>query len=452
MLSFYALSLAYLLLHEQRQQQNKDSNCISFSIPPEANKMFLSGSVASWRHSVSVGNPLWKRPVACLPRVCKKAINDDIYDFNAFYTMISKDIIDVGLNGVILAVMASNECKLIGKYRQMPTFSPIAHHIGAYAIRFSLENGVHPNLAFEILAPFPGRPLARAGGFLHGGMTQAMCYNRWPVEGMRVTLQPRDLLSILNISDAPTLFWYNALHGFGHALLSYEVSASYSFQYKDCRPIVHHTLNISDGQIARVSRSCDGFLLPQRNLAAVCVGGLIHTFIEWSIEDEVFSRRLYNWCLASDYPYVCLLRHLKEDVRPQQFHPEMCNSMGSEMLARSCIFATSAYAVRFTRVPLMEPLVWCRNLTGDVQEVRVSSGHVRQMRWLSCVHGLTFHWSGSLGPEKNASQTVQSCQRFDSVDIDLSSACRDRSLLGRSVTVPLASLLIFDPSVFTANE
>ena len=173
-------------------------------------------------HSISSQNPLWSpESPQLLPRMCCQEISRDKYDQHVVYELFREDI-RKGLNWLIRASIEEENCTSLSKARMSHyndgssmQASVMAHHIGAYTVRYAIEEGIALKYAFELLVGVPGSITFFANGFLHGGMTQAMCFAQQPGRRSYV-LQPEQLFALVNISTGGTSnHWFNAMHGFG---------------------------------------------------------------------------------------------------------------------------------------------------------------------------------------------------------------------------------------------
>tara|TARA_B110000008_G_scaffold129493_1_gene131830 strand:+ start:172 stop:1248 length:1077 start_codon:yes stop_codon:yes gene_type:complete len=221
-----------------------------------------------------------------------------------FYDALKNDILEMGINNICSNVLNKN-CKLFtfsfpSFHYFFPTQSSVAHHLGAITMNIAFEMNRHPDEVLELLIPIEQRKLQYFEGFLHGALTHIACNGEKNSENRNFS--DWKYTGFLNrFSYAPTIFWYNFLHGYGHYIFMKHFSSSLS----NCNVVKHNNYIIPFSIINAAIKECS--TLPKNHILT-CVGGALHTFFEWSVKNRNFFVSAFKYCSSSLFPLQCFFR------------------------------------------------------------------------------------------------------------------------------------------------
>ena len=241
-----------------------------------------------------------------LPRICDSSgqfiSHDNPFERSFAFDVMAHDIATIGVNNICSNVL-DKRCKLIPP-QLFFTKSVQAHHIGANVMNFMNVHGQHPVTGLELLLPIAQRPLEFFEGFIHGALTSIACIQqKYPANKEFRNWNSVEFFKTFTVG--PNVFWYNLLHGLGHAVLMKH--AAYIF--KDCTPIVHRQHTIPFGVLNAALHECLTISYPHH--APTCAGGVFHTFIEWNQPDDSLRNGMFEFCKTGLFPLQCFQRFVQ---------------------------------------------------------------------------------------------------------------------------------------------
>jgi hypothetical protein len=259
------------------------------------------------------------------------------------------------------------------------------HDIGAMIMDDALRTSVPLHAVLSLVGPRLERPhLAFLNeAFLHGALRYLA------IRSSESTLW--HTLFAATPARAPSVYYYNVLHGFGHGILQHVLvrDAHALVGYSVCMPLA--MISISNASISSALRICDSSNRTQ--LAITAAEGVFMTLSTLAAISEWSYDRWLELCLRTTHSTPCFQRMLdfwviKSGENTMPPFPEMPTAK-----RRPWIFASSV--VMFTLKHRLHQqwnssslLEWCSRFVPEQPPRRLRPSE--ESTWLACYHGATF--------------------------------------------------------------